>query len=307
MTPANPQRIIENLSTAVVGQEATLRLIVTALLAGGHVLLEDVPGVGKTLLAKSLAHSIAGVFRRVQFSPDLMPTDITGSNLYNPQGATFRFSPGPIFANVLLADEINRASPRTQASLLEAMEEGWVTIDGESHPLPRPFLVLATQNPVEFQGTFPLPEAQLDRFAVRLSLGYPSPEAERELLAGQWARAEGPRVTPVVTPDELVAWREAVHDVRMDSSLQDYVVRVANETRNHPQLVLGLSPRGSLTWQRLAQAHAFLAGRTYVTPDDLRVVARPVLAHRLIMSGRASHKAKFALLDEVLASVPVPV
>lgn len=307
MTPANPQRIIENLSTAVVGQEATLRLIVTALLAGGHVLLEDVPGVGKTLLAKSLAHSIAGVFRRVQFSPDLMPTDITGSNLYNPQGATFRFSPGPIFANVLLADEINRASPRTQASLLEAMEEGWVTIDGESHPLPRPFLVLATQNPVEFQGTFPLPEAQLDRFAVRLSLGYPSPEAERELLAGQWARAEGPRVTPVVTPDELVAWREAVHDVRVDSSLQDYVVRVANETRNHPQLVLGLSPRGSLTWQRLAQAHAFLAGRTYVTPDDLRVVARPVLAHRLIMSGRASHKAKFALLDEVLASVPVPV
>lgn len=307
MTPATPQRIIENLSTAVVGQEATLRLIVTALLAGGHVLLEDVPGVGKTLLAKSLAHSIAGVFRRVQFSPDLMPTDITGSNLYNPQGATFRFSPGPIFANVLLADEINRASPRTQASLLEAMEEGWVTIDGESHPLPRPFLVLATQNPVEFQGTFPLPEAQLDRFAVRLSLGYPSPEAERELLAGQWARAEGPRVTPVVTPEELVAWREAVHDVRVDSSLQDYVVRVANETRNHPQLVLGLSPRGSLTWQRLAQAHAFLAGRTFVTPDDLRVVARPVLAHRLIMSGRASHKAKFALLDEVLASVPVPV
>lgn len=307
MTPATPQRIIENLSTAVVGQEATLTLIVTALLAGGHVLLEDVPGVGKTLLAKSLAHSIAGVFRRVQFSPDLMPTDITGSNLYNPQGSTFRFSPGPIFANVLLADEINRASPRTQASLLEAMEEGWVTIDGESHPLPRPFLVLATQNPVEFQGTFPLPEAQLDRFAMRLSLGYPSPEAERELLAGQWARAEGPHVTPVVTPEELVAWREQVHEVRVDASLQDYVVRVANETRNHPQIVLGLSPRGSLTWQRMAQAHAFLAGRGFVTPDDLRAVAQPVLGHRLILSGRASRKARVALLDEVLASVPVPV
>ncbi|HEY9854454.1 MAG TPA: MoxR family ATPase [Stenomitos sp.] len=307
MTPATPQRIIENLSSAVVGQEPTLRLIVTALLAGGHVLLEDVPGVGKTLLAKSLAHSIAGVFRRVQFSPDLMPADITGTNIYNAQGASFRFSPGPIFANVLLADEINRASPRTQASLLEAMEEGWVTVDGESHPLPRPFLVLATQNPVEFQGTFPLPEAQLDRFAMRLSMGYPPPEAERELLAGQWSRSEAVRVTPVVTPEELVAWREQVHDVRVDASLQDYMVRVANETRNHPQIVLGLSPRGNLTWQRLAQAHAFLAGRSYVTPDDLRAVAQPVLAHRLILSGRASHKAKLALLDELLASVPVPV
>lgn len=306
-TMMGPERLVNALATALVDQEATLRLVVSAMLAGGHILLEDVPGVGKTLMAKSLARSIQGVFRRVQFSSDLMPSDITGSNVFQPQSASFQFVPGPLFANVLLADEINRASARTQASLLEAMEEGSVTIDGVSHPLPRPFLVVATQNPVEFQGTFPLPEAQLDRFAVMLSLGYPSIDAERSLLSGHWARADSPSIAPVVSVEELATWREQVFEVRVDASLQDYIVRLANETRNHPQILLGISPRGSLTWQRVAQAHAFLDGRTFVTPDDLRRVARPVLVHRLVLAGRSNHKARLALLDELLATLPVPV
>ncbi|MNX79571.1 ATPase RavA [compost metagenome] len=307
MAKGSPRILVENMRQAVVGQDRVLELVVTSLLAGGHVLLEDVPGVGKTLMAKSLAQSIAGVFRRVLFSSDLMPSDVTGTNVFNPQAGAFRFVPGPAFAHVLLADEINRASPRAQASLLEAMEEGKVTVDGESHSLPRPFFVIATQNPVEFHGTFPLPEAQLDRFAVMLSLGYPSPEAERELLAGHWARAEEADLAPVVTPEELMAWRSEVHAVRVDASLRDYMVRVANETRNHPQILLGLSPRGNLLWQRLAQAHAFLDGRAYVTPDDLRVLARAVLGHRLVLAGRPSRQGRLALLDELLAGVPVPV
>lgn len=303
---SGPQRIIDTMSLAVVGQEPVLRLIVSALLAGGHILLEDVPGVGKTLMAKTLARTIAGEFKRIQFSSDLMPTDVTGSNVFQPQGGSFRFIPGPVFANVLLADEINRASPRTQASLLEAMEEGWVTVDGESHPLPRPFLVIATQNPVEFQGTFPLPEAQLDRFALMLSLGYPSPEAERELLAGHWAREESSGVAPVVTPEELLAWREEVHRVKVDPSLQDFMVRVVNETRSHPRVLLGVSPRGTLIWQRIAQAHAFVSGRTFVTPDDLRAVSGPVLAHRLMLVDRSTRKERLAFLSELLDSIPVP-
>lgn len=303
----DPRCVLDNLARALVGQEASLRLVVSATLAGGHVLLDDVPGVGKTLLAKSLARSIDGSFKRIQFSSDLMPSDITGTNVFNPQSATFRFAPGPVFAHVLLADEINRASPRAQASLLEAMEEGVVTVDGESHPLPRPFQVLATQNPVEFHGTFPLPEAQLDRFAVMLSLGYPSPEAERELLAGQWARSEAPTVASVASLEDLNAWRDAVRLVRVDVSLQDYVVRVVNETRRHPQVALGVSPRGSLIWQRVAQGHAFLDGRTFVTPDDLRMVAHAVLGHRLVLAGRNSRRAALELLDELLAIVPVPV
>lgn len=304
---SGPQRIIDAMAMAVVGQDRVLPLIVSALLAGGHILLEDVPGVGKTLLAKTLARTIAGEFKRIQFSSDLMPTDVTGSNIFQAQGGTFRFVPGPVFAHVLLADEINRASPRTQASLLEAMEEGWVTVDGESHPLPRPFLVIATQNPVEFQGTFPLPEAQLDRFALMLSLGYPSPEAERELLSGHWAREESVPVSSVVTPEELLAWRAEVHRVRVDRSLQDYMVRLVNETRAHPQVALGVSPRGTLIWQRLAQAHAFVAGRMFVTPDDLRTVAEPVLAHRMILVGRSTTADRKAFLAELLASLPVPV
>jgi MoxR-like ATPase len=314
-----PRRVISNMHQAIIGQDRALDLVMSALLAGGHILLDDVPGVGKTLMAKSLAQSIDGIFKRIQFSPDLMPSDVTGLNIYTPpsesQSGRFRFIQGPVFANVLLADEINRASPRTQASLLEAMEEGVVTVDGETHPLPKPFLVIATQNPVEFHGTFPLPEAQLDRFAVRLSLGYPAADEEAELLrrsaagaAGATPGHEGERVHPVVTPQQLSAWQRDVRTVRVDPSLQAYIVQFANLTRNHPQISLGLSPRGSLTWQRIAQAYAYLQGRGFVTPDDLKTTAEAVLAHRLIVSGRSSGtQSKHALLDELLGSQPIPV
>ncbi len=314
-----PRRVIANMHQAIIGQDRALDLVMSALLAGGHILLDDVPGVGKTLMAKTLAQSIDGIFKRVQFSPDLMPSDITGTNIYTPPSETqpgrFRFIQGPVFANVLLADEINRASPRTQSSLLEAMEEGFVTVDGETHHLPRPFLVIATQNPVEFQGTFPLPEAQLDRFAVRLSLGYPEGDEEIELLrrsasggSGVGPGHDGERVHPVITPQELSQWQHEVREVRVDASLQAYIVGFANLTRNHPQVSLGLSPRGSLTWQRLSQAYAYLQGRRYVTPDDLKATAHAVLAHRLLLSGRSSGaQSKHALLDELLGSQPIPV
>lgn len=314
-----PRRLIANMHQAIIGQDRALDLVMSALLAGGHILLDDVPGVGKTLMAKTLAQSIDGIFKRVQFSPDLMPSDVTGINVYTPpsesQAGRFRFIQGPVFANVLLADEINRASPRTQSSLLEAMEEGFVTVDGETHHLPKPFLVIATQNPVEFQGTFPLPEAQLDRFAVRLSLGYPAAEEEQELLrrsasggSGVGPGHDGERVHPVITPQELSQWQREVRAVRVDASIQAYIVSFANLTRNHPQVSLGLSPRGSLTWQRLSQAYAYLQGRGYVTPDDLKTTAHAVLAHRLLLSGRANGaQSKSALLDELLGSQPIPV
>lgn len=314
-----PRRVIANMHQAIIGQERTLDLVMSALLAGGHILLDDVPGVGKTLMAKTLAQSIDGIFKRVQFSPDLMPSDVTGTNIYTPPSTTqsggFRFIPGPVFANVLLADEINRASPRTQSSLLEAMEEGVVTVDGEPHALPRPFLVIATQNPVEFQGTFPLPEAQLDRFAIRLSLGYPKADEEVALLqrsaggeSGAGLGHDGSGVPPVITPEQLIAWQCEVREVRVDTSLQAYIVAFANLTRNHPQVALGLSPRGSLTWQRVSQAYAYLQGRRYVTPDDLKATAHAVLTHRLLLSGRSSGaQSKRALLDELLGSQPIPV
>ncbi|MNR82152.1 ATPase RavA [compost metagenome] len=324
-----PRRVIANMHQAIIGQDRALDLVMSALLAGGHILLDDVPGVGKTLMAKTLAQSIDGAFKRVQFSPDLMPSDVTGINVFTPltgepqsggplgsqRQSGFRFIQGPVFANVLLADEINRASPRTQASLLEAMEEGFVTVDGETHLLPKPFLVIATQNPVEFQGTFPLPEAQLDRFAVRLSLGYPTADEEQELLRRSATGASGmgrghdsERILPVLSPQELKQWQQEVREVRVDASLQAYIVQFANLTRNHPQISLGLSPRGSLTWQRMAQAYAYLQGRRYVTPDDLKTTAHAVLAHRLLVSGRSTGaQGRISLLDELLGSQPIPV
>ncbi len=318
-----PRRVIATMHQAIIGQDRALELVMSALLAGGHILLDDVPGVGKTLMAKTLAQSIDGIFNRIQFSPDLMPSDVTGINLFAPLSgearrlnpeSEFRFIQGPVFANVLLADEINRASPRTQSSLLEAMEEGFVTVDGETHHLPRPFLVIATQNPVEFQGTFPLPEAQLDRFAVKLSLGYPAVSEEEELLrrsangsTGVRPGHDGERVQPIITTQELSAWQKEVRAVRVDASLQAYIVSFANVTRNHPQIALGVSPRGSLTWQRMAQALAYLKGRTYVTPDDLKTTAHAVLGHRLIVAGRSGAQNKSALLEDLLDSQPIPV
>lgn len=304
---AGPKPIIDNLRLAIVGQDTSLRLVVSALLACGHILLEDVPGVGKTLLAKTLAQSVDGLFKRVQFSPDLMPSDVTGVNIYQQAEGAFRFVPGPIFTNILLADEINRASPRTQSCLLEAMEEGAVTVDGEGHLLPKPFLVIATQNPVEFHGTFPLPEAQLDRFSISLTLGYPAPEEEARLLQGQWARLDAAPVQPVVTLQKLIEWQEEVRQIKVDPSLQAYIIRILNASRSHPRVALGISPRGGLIWQRLAQAHAFLSGRSYVVPEDLKVMAPACLNHRLILTGKSGRSNRAAVLADLLEGVAVPV
>jgi MoxR-like ATPase len=304
---ATPQAIVDNIRLAIVGNEQPWRLIVSSLLAGGHILLEDVPGVGKTLMAKTLAQSIHGTFKRVQFSPDLMPSDVTGINMYQQSEGHFRFVPGPIFTNVLLADEINRASPRTQSSLLEAMEEGYVTVDGEGHSVPRPFLVIATQNPIEFHGTFPLPEAQLDRFAVSITLGYPDPEQEARLLSGHWARLDMPPVLPVIDLAKLSSWQEAVRVVTVDPALQNYVIRVLSASRSHPRITLGISPRGGLNWQRLAQAHAYLAGRPYVVPEDFKETAPSCLNHRLVLTGKSTRALRAELLRDLLDSVSVPV
>ncbi|MBU6427430.1 MAG: MoxR family ATPase [Cyanobacteria bacterium REEB65] len=305
--PAGPQAILANLRRAIVGHDDRMPLIVAALLAGGHILLDDVPGVGKTLLAKTLAQSISGTFKRVQFSPDLLPSDVTGVNIFEQGSGRFRFVPGPLFANVLLADEINRASPRTQSCLLEAMEEGCVTVDGEGYALPRPFWVVATQNPIEFQGTFPLPEAQIDRFAICVQLGYPEPAEEVQLLAGHWARLDTVAVEQVADLAQLAAWQEEIRGIHVDSSLQEYIVRVLTATRADPRMVLGVSPRGGLVWQRLSQAHAFLAGRSYVVPGDLQAVAEACLNHRLVLAGKSSRAMRTDLLADLVASIAVPV
>lgn len=298
--------LLESLRSVIIGKEPTLRLVVGALLAGGHVLLEDVPGVGKTLLARTLAQAVGGVWKRVQCSPDLMPSDITGVNIFHPGSGEFRFVEGPIFANVLLADELNRASPRTQASLLEAMEEGRVTVDGQGHVLPSPFLVIATQNPVEHHGTFPLPEAQLDRFAIAVSLGYPTEAEEAALLARSIGQAPAAPVSASLSPALLAEWQAAVRAVRVEESLQGYIVRVAARTRAHPQIAIGLSPRGSLQWLRLSQAMAWLDGRDFVTPDDIRRTAEPVLAHRLMLGHRSGAAARREVVASVLAEIAVP-
>ncbi|MGE5706796.1 MAG: AAA family ATPase [Bacteroidota bacterium] len=300
-----PRRLIDHIRSRIVGEEEPVKLVVSALLAGGHVLLNDVPGVGKTLMAKTLAQSIDGCFRRIQFSPDLLPGDITGINAYDQQRGEFSFLPGPVFANVLLADEINRASPRTQSSLLEAMEEGWVTVDGTPHPLPRPFFVIATQNPIEFHGTFPLPEAQLDRFSAFVSLGYPRPEEERKLLSGEWAREISLNpLQPVVGLEDLLEWQAKVRQVKVEESLQEYLVNVTQASRRHPGIALGISPRGSLIWQRMAQAYAMIEDRSFVTPQDLKATARATLCHRIVSLERTP---KEQLVDSLLGTVPVPI
>lgn len=299
--------LIENVEQVIVGKRTAIEFIMVALLCEGHVLIEDVPGSGKTMLARAIATSLGIRFKRIQCTPDLLPNDITGVSIFNQKIGEFEFNPGPIFVNILLADEINRATPRTQAALLEAMQEQQVTTDGVSRDLPRPFLVLATQNPIEYEGTFPLPEAQLDRFLMRLSIGYPSRLHERQILVNLWREHPITKIGKVVDGTQLLALQKRVWDVNVDVTLQDYIVSLSDATRNHPDLSLGVSPRGSLALLKGAQALAAIRGREYVIPDDIKTLVPLMLAHRLILKPEAELRGQTALtiLDAVLEKTPL--
>lgn len=297
----------ENLTKILVGQERTIRLVLTALAAGGHVLLEDMPGTGKTVLAKSLAASMGGVFERVQMTPDLMPSDVTGLNVYNPKNGEFSFHPGPVFANILLADEVNRAMPRTQAGLLECMEERQVTIDGVTRELPRPFFVIATQNPIETAGTFPLPEAQMDRFLMRLRMEEVAPEQEVEILKRNLEGKTYETLPRVLTPEELCEIQKEAAGIFVHPQILSYVGEICRGTRHAGGVLLGAGPRGTIALLRASMAYAYVGGRDYVTPDDVRAVAVPVLAHRMILDGGFGTAAETrAKVGAIISGVPVP-
>lgn len=299
------EALVANLERVMVGKRATVDLVVASLLAGGHVLLQDVPGVGKTMLSRALARSIGGTFKRIQATPDLLPVDITGGMVYDAGRGALRFVPGPLFANVVLADELNRATPRSQSAFLEAMDEGHVSVEGTAYSLPQPFFLIATLNPVEHHGTYPLPEGQLDRFLVSTSLGYPLQDEEVEIIARQQRAHPIETLAPVVQPAQLLQWQAAVRQVYVDRSLMTYAVEVVAATRAHPDVTLGASPRASLGLVRLAQAWAWRARRDFVLPDDLKQLARAVLAHRLSVRTRSGSAR--GIVDEVVQRVPVPV
>jgi len=288
------RQVVENVERVIVGKRPAIELLLVALLCDGHVLIEDVPGVGKTMLARALALSLGGSFRRLQCTPDLLPNDVTGVSVYNQKSGEFEFRPGPVFVNILLADELNRATPRTQSALLECMGEGQVTVDGVTHPLERPFLVLATQNPIEYEGTFPLPEAQLDRFFMRLRLGYPTADEERHIVSNLRRRHPIESLGQVVDGRLIPSLQQEVWEVHVDETVQDYILRLVEATRRHPDLALGASPRGTLALFKAAQALAALQGRDYVLPDDVKRLAAPVLEHRLIVAPESSLKGRTA-------------
>ncbi len=303
------ERVVETVGDAVITDRRFLETVLTGVLAKGHVLLEDVPGTGKTLTARSVARALGLSFTRIQFTPDLLPTDVTGTNVYNEQAETFEFNEGPIFANVVLADEINRAPPKTQAALLEAMEEGQVTADGETRPLPEPFFVIATQNPVEQEGTFPLPEAQVDRFIVKTSMGYPDRDGEIRLLDRREARdSQAPEVSRVLESGSVSALQATVESVAVAAKLRGYAVDVGRATREDDRVDVGVSPRGIQRFYEAARAEALLRGRDYVVPDDVKAVAGPALAHRLVLTADAKVRnvSKRTVVEDVLERVPVP-
>ncbi|MBI2865803.1 MAG: MoxR family ATPase [Chloroflexi bacterium] len=302
------KNVLQNIRKVIVGKDEEAELALIALLSRGHFLIEDVPGVGKTTLAKTLARSLGCQFRRIQFTPDLLPSDITGVSVYNQKTGDFEFRPGPVVAQIVLADEINRASPKTQSALLECMEERQITVDGVTHPMPRPFMVMATLNPIEYEGTFPLPEAQLDRFLLRLSLGYPTQEQEVAIMDAQQYHHPLEGLALVLTTQDVLELQEVVTGVKVDPLVQEYIARLVATTRKHASVYLGASPRGSLALFRSAQARALLRGRDFVLPDDVKSLAIPVLAHRLILepAARMEGKSGKQVVEESLAILPVP-
>ncbi len=302
------RKLVDHIEQVIQGKRDAVQLALVCLFAQGHLLIEDVPGVGKTSLAKAIARSVGGSWHRIQFTPDLLPSDVTGISIWNRATNQFEFRPGGVFATVLLADEINRASPKTQSALLEAMEEGQVTVDDHTYPLGPPFMVIATQNPIELEGTYPLPEAQLDRFLMRIEMGYPDREAELDILAADRDHAQAAELSAVLTRDEFVELTRTVPQVHVAPHLREYIVGLADATRHHPSLALGASPRGALGLQRAARAWAAASGRDFVLPDDIKHLAAPVLAHRLMPTTDAELRGVDGLtvMDELLRSVPVP-
>lgn len=302
------ERIVHQVEKAIVGKRECIEAVVIAFLCGGHILLEDVPGVGKTMLVRAMAKTVGASFKRIQCTPDLLPSDVTGVSVYNQRSGEFEFRPGPVMANVVLADEMNRASPKTQSALLEAMEEKQLTVDGETCPLPVPFMLLATQNPVEHEGTYPLPEAQLDRFLLKIKLGYPEERHEVELLGRLQERHPLDEVKTVLLVEEWVRLQQEVRQIHVDETLKQYIVRLAASTRVHPEVALGASPRASYALLRAAQGKAFCSGRSYAVPDDIKTMALPVLAHRLTLQPDARYTGKTAeaIVNQLIATVPVP-
>jgi MoxR-like ATPase len=302
------QRVVGNVERVIMGKADAVAFSLIAVICRGHILIEDVPGVGKTVLTKAIARSIGCTFKRIQFTPDLLPSDITGVSIYNQKTGNFEYRPGPIMSQIVLADEINRATPKTQSALLEAMEEAQITVDGVTYRLPEPFMVMATQNPIEYEGTFPLPEAQLDRFMMNISLGYPKVADEMRILDSQQHHHPLDDLAQIMTADELMLIQRQVRTIHVDPSIREYIVAITNATREHPNIYLGVSPRGSLALFRGVQALAAMRGRNYVIPDDVKLLAKPTLAHRIIVTPAARVRSitSTAILDEILQSVPVP-
>jgi MoxR-like ATPase len=300
-------KVLKNISKVFVGKEDIIELILISFICGGHILLEDVPGLGKTLMVKAFAKTIGGNFKRIQFTPDLLPSDLTGINFYNQKTMEFEFKPGPLFANIILADEINRATPRTQSSLLEAMEERQITIDGVTRKLPEPFMVLATQNPVETYGTFPLPEAQLDRFFMRIKIGYPNREEEIEIINRNKKLDLLEGLETIVTKDEIDYLRKNYHEVKISREVMDYLLNIVERTRNYENVQLGVSPRGSIALFKASQVHALFNGRDYIIPEDIKKLSPYVLNHRVITTGGIKGKDIYSFINSIIENIKVPI